>query len=67
MMHAELIDELDKPIADGKRNNTLFAIGSKMKQAQIPNWDVLVGDRATQVGLDDDEIDKLISNINSYA
>ena len=67
MMHAELIDELDKPIADGKRNNTLFAIGSKMKQAQVPNWDVLVGDRATQVGLDDDEIDKLISNINSYA
>ena len=67
MMHAELIDELDKPIADGKRNNTLFAIGSKMKQAQVPNWDVLVGDRATQVGLDDDEIDKLISNISSYA
>ena len=38
-----------------------------MKQARVPNWDILVGDRAIQVGLDDDEINKLISNINSYA
>ena len=67
MMHADLIDELAKPIAAGKRNNTLFAIGSKMKLAQVPNWDTLVGDRAAAVGLDDAEIDKMLSNIRAYA
>lgn len=67
MMHADLIDELAKPIAAGKRNNTLFAIGSKMKLAQVPNWDTLVGDRAAAVGLDDAEIDKILSNIRAYA
>lgn len=66
IMQDELLDELKKPIADGKRNNTLFAIGSKMKLAQVPGWEEHVQDRAGQVGLKDDEIEKLVRNIDAY-
>lgn len=66
MAHQQLIEELNKPIAGGKRNNTLFAIGSKMKEAGVEDWETLVGDRATQVGLDSAEADKLVTNIGNY-
>ena len=66
MMQDQLIDELNKPIPTGKRNNTLFAIGTKMKQAQVPDWEEKVADRAQQVGLDIDEINKLTDNITRY-
>lgn len=67
MMHDELIADLNKTIPDGKRNNTLFAIGSKMMEAQIPDWQMLVGKRAGEVGLDWAESDKLLRNIERYA
>lgn len=63
MLHDEMLLELAKPIPQGKRNNTLFAIGSQMAQAQVPDWDVKLGERAMQVGLDLDEIVKLTANI----
>lgn len=66
MLQDELTSELNKPIPAGKRNNTLFAIGSQMKTANVPDWDVLVADRATAVGLDSVEVDKLIANIERY-
>lgn len=66
MMTDELISDLKKPIADGKRNNTLFAIGNKMKEADVDGWQTLVADRAHEVGLDADEIDKLVANISRY-
>lgn len=66
MMQTELMDELAKPIPAGKRNNTLFAIGSQMHQAQVPNWINALDERAKQVGLDQGEIDKLIANIEKY-
>ena len=66
IMHDQLIDELNKPIQRGKRNNTLFAIGSQLKAAEVENWDKLVGDRAAQVGLGYTEIEKLIANIENY-
>lgn len=67
MLHDELLTELKKPIQAGKRNNTLFAIGSQMKMADVPDWDQAVLARANEVGLDADEADKLVSNIESYA
>jgi len=67
MLHDELITELKKPIMDGKRNQTLFAIGSQMKLADVPDWDKKVLERAEQIGLDDAEANKLVSNIESYA
>lgn len=66
LMRDQLVTDLAKPIADGKRNNTLFAIGQQMKQAQIPNWEMLIQDRANEVGLSDDEADKLVSNITRF-
>ena len=66
MMHDDLITELAKPIPAGKRNNTLFALGSKMKEARVPEWSELLADRANEIGLDEDEIDKLIANIVKY-
>lgn len=66
VMQSQLIDELNKPIDAGKRNNTLFAIGSQMVQAQIENWETLVYNRATDVGLDPNEASKLIDNIAKY-
>ena len=67
IMQDNIMDELKKPIAEGKRNNTLFAIGSKMKLAEIPDWETKLGDRAEEVGLPADEVAKLIRNVDLYA
>jgi hypothetical protein len=66
MMQDELMTELNKPIPQGKRNNTLFAIGNKMRQAEIVDWEIKLQDRATQVGLGADETTKLLENIERY-
>lgn len=67
LMHDALITDLNKPIPAGRRNTTLFAIGSQMYMAQVPGWKQLVHDRALALGLDIDESDKLIANIEKYA
>ena len=67
ILQDEILTELAKPIPEGKRNTTLFAIGTKMLQAGIKEWEQKLLDRAAQVGLDDDESDKLIENITKYA
>lgn len=67
MLHTELIDDLAKPIPAGRRNNTLFAIGSKMMEAGIEGWDGLIETRAKEVGLDFGETQKLVANIRAYA
>lgn len=66
LMHQELMDELKKPIPAGRRNNTLFAIGTDMLAAGVPDWEQHLGDRATQLGLDSEEVGKLIANITKY-
>jgi hypothetical protein len=66
MMHSQLIDDLEKPIDQGKRNNTLFAIGSQLCIAQVPGWEEKVEARAIDVGLDQDEVNKLLANIQRY-
>jgi hypothetical protein len=66
LMHDALLSDLAKPIPAGKRNNTLFAIGQQLKLAQVPDWEKHIEDRATQVGLSTDEIDKLVGNIQKY-
>ena len=37
-----------------------------MAHAQIPLWEDHLRERATQVGIDDDEADKLVANILKY-
>ena len=66
MMHDTMITDLNKQIPAGRRNTTLFAIGSQMMQAQIPGWQRLVHDRALALGLDIEEADKLLHNIKKY-
>jgi hypothetical protein len=66
IMHDTLTQELAKPIPAGKRNNSLFAIGSKMMNAGVPDWEALIQDRGSQIGLDSTEVDKIISNIGTY-
>ena len=66
MLQSKLVEELGKPIPAGKRNNTLFAIGSQLKLAQVEDWERLIETRADEVGLPDEEITKLIYNIEKY-
>lgn len=67
MLHDSLLEELKKPIPAGKRNDSLFALGSKMKLAGVPDWGELVSVRAEEVGLDPAEAAKLVGNIERYA
>ena len=66
MMQDQLLEDLNKPIPTGKRNNTLFAIGTKLKAAQVPDWEDRLQDRALQVGLGADEATKLVNNVRRY-
>lgn len=66
IMHDALLRELDQPIRPGKRNTTLFAIGSKMQEAGFPGWEDQVTRRADEVGLSQNEASKLVSNIIRY-
>ncbi len=66
LMQNKMIEDLNKPIPAGRRNTTLFAIGSQMCLAKVPFWDELVRRRAVSVGLDADEADKLVDNIIKY-
>ncbi len=67
MMQSTIQSKLNAPIAAGKRNNTLFAIGSEMKIAGITGWSEQVFNRAVSLGLDDAEAEKLVKNIDRYA
>lgn len=66
MLHDELLSELAKPIPAGKRNVTLFAIGSQMFQARITDWEDHLERRAVQVGMSQEETDKIIANVQKY-
>lgn len=67
MMQGELEQKLAQPIPSGRRNNTLFAIGSEMKLAGIDDWQTKIDKRAKDLGLDYWETDKLLKNIEKYA
>lgn len=67
LMRDALVEDLKKPIPAGRRNNTLFAIGSQLFLAQVSDWETLVRDRAMELGLDVGETDKLVRNISAYA
>lgn len=66
MQQDALIEQLKAPIDAGKRNNTLFAIGTQLKLANVPNWEGLVADRADELGLPWEEAQKLVNNIATY-
>ena len=61
-----LLAELAKPIPNGKRNTSLFAIGTKLRDAGVDNWENKLLARAEEVGLEDEEATKIVSNIQRY-
>lgn len=65
MMQNELIEELKKPIPAGKRNVSLFAIGNKMRMAQVPGWQDLIRERGEEIGLPEYELKKLVKNLEA--
>jgi hypothetical protein len=67
MLQDEIEADLAKPIPQGKRNVTLFAIGTQLHQAEVPNWEDKLTQRGLDVGLDQGEIDKIVSNVKLYA
>jgi hypothetical protein len=66
IMQDNVASRLTAPIPQGRRNNTLFAIGAEMNRAQIVGWEKQVYERALDVGLAQDEVEKLIRNIRNY-
>lgn len=67
LMQDALLTDLAKPIPAGRRNSTLFAIGSQMFLAGRSDWEQLIRDRALAVGLDRGETNKLVHNISKYS
>ena len=66
MQIQELLDDLAKDVPTGRRNNTLFAIGSKLMLAGYEKWEEVVSNRASELNLGFKEIEKLIANISKY-
>lgn len=66
MLKDSLKTDLAKPIPAGRRNTTLFAIGTQMCLAEVEDWEELVQERALAVGLDAEEAEKIVRNIPQY-
>ena len=66
MEQQQLLARLAAPIPEGKRNNTLFAIGQDLKNAGVDEWPQYITDRAGQLGLPNEEIERLVRNIENY-
>lgn len=67
LMHADLLAELNRPISSGKRNTTLFAIGGKLKTAGFEKWSAEIARRGLELNLPQDEIDRIIHNVDKYS
>lgn len=67
VLQDELIQDLKKVSSQqGGRNNALFAIGNKMIEAGVPDWETLIHKRGLDVGLPMDEVNKLVANIEAH-
>lgn len=64
MAQHALLEELAKPIKTGTRNTSLFAIGNKLRLAAVPKWEDAVRKRGDEIGLEADEVERIIENIN---
>ena len=66
MVHDKLETELRTSFMPGSRNTKLFAIGAKLFAAAHPSWHHLVFDRGIEIGLDAEELEGIIRNIQQY-
>lgn len=63
----DALESLKKAIPPGRRNQTLFAIGSQLYLLGYAAWFDVIREKADDVGLDDVEREKIIANIPNYA
>lgn len=66
IVHDQIKNELDKSVEVGKRNQTLYRLGARMRAALYPNWDMALFDRGLELGLEPSEIKEIIRNVNVY-
>ena len=59
MLHTSLLSDLAADIPAGRRNNTIFAIGTELKNSQYPQWEDAVRNRGAEVGMGDAELHKI--------
>lgn len=64
---SEALQSLENKIPPGRRNQTLFAIGSQLYLLGYSDWEGQIRDKADAVDLDSDETEKIIRNIPNYA
>lgn len=64
---AQAKDMLDRPIPQGKRNQTLFAAGAQLFLLGYPKWEDKVRETGDKLGLEDEELDKIVTNVPKYA
>ncbi len=64
---SEALQSLENSIPPGRRNQTLFAIGSQLYLLDHEEWEDKIREKAEEVGIDQVETDKIIRNIPVYA
>ena len=67
IMQNDLLEQLAKPIPAGKRNTTLFALGSQMKEAEIEDWENQLIRRGEELNMEDHELTRIVANVHKYA
>lgn len=63
----EALTSLEKPIPHGRRNQTLFAIGSQLYLLDFPGWEGIIRKAGEDNDLDSLEVEKIIRNVPNYA
>ena len=64
-LRLELIEDLNKPLAEGKRNAWLFAWGCRAVGI-LENWPKILIGRGLEAGLEYDELMTLVNNVSKY-
>ena len=63
LLRQDIIDRLERPILEGKRNITLYALGKSLVDLEVEDWEDRITERARQLNLDWEESTKLVDNI----
>lgn len=66
MIQHSIESKLAADIPAGRRNTTLFGLGAEMAQAQILDWEEQLYKKGIEVGLNDEEMMKIIANVRKY-
>lgn len=67
IVHDEILTDLAKPIYAGRRNQTLYAIGARLFNSGYKYWDIALFDRGVELGMEPDELNQIVSNVEAYS